>query len=96
MSAGMNEAETRLTYIDPELRSKNWGFEFNNQTRIRPEFPVTPGRIEGHGRRGNSLSADYVLEHRNRKLAVVEAKRWDLSVSEGVNQAKDYARMLDI
>ena len=96
MSSGMNEAETRLTYIDPELRSKTWGPEFKNQTKIRPEFSVTPGRIEGHGRRGKPLSADYVLEHRNRKLAVIEAKRWDLSVSEGAGQAKDYARMLDI
>ena len=96
MSSGMNEAETRLTYIDPELRSKTWGPEFKNQTKIRPEFSVTPGRIEGHGRRGKPLSADYVLEHRNRKLAVIEAKRWDLSVSEGSGQAKDYARMLDI
>jgi len=43
-------------------------------SRVRREFPITPGRIEGLGRRGKPLAADYVLEYRNRKLAVVEAK----------------------
>ena len=94
MSAGMNEAETRMNYIDPDLRSSTWGV--NTQTRIRPEFTITPGQIEGHGRRGHPQSADYVLEYNNRKLAVVEAKRWDLGLTDGVQQAKDYANMLDV
>ena len=68
----------------------------NTQTCIRPEFAITPGRIEGHGRRGHPQSADYVLEYNNRKLAVVEAKRWDLGLTDGVQQAKDYADMLDV
>ena len=82
----MNEAETRMNYITPDLRSSSWGV--NTQTRIRPEFTITLGRIEGHGRRGHPQSADYVLEYNNRKLAVVEAKRWDLGLTDGVQQAK--------
>jgi type I restriction enzyme R subunit len=35
-----------------------------------------------------------VLEYRNTKLAVVEAKAWDEALTEGVGQAKDYAGKL--
>jgi type I restriction enzyme R subunit len=38
-----------------------------------------------------ALTADYVLEYRNTKLAVVEAKAWDEELTEGVAQAKNYA-----
>ena len=57
-------------------------------SRIRREYPITLGRIEGHGKRGKALTADYVLEYRNTKLAVVEAKAWDEAVTEGVAQAR--------
>ncbi len=33
-------------------------------SRIRPEYSITLGRIEGSGRRGKALTADYVLEYR--------------------------------
>ena len=45
----------------------------------------------GGGKRSKALSADYVLEYRNIKLAVIEAKAWDKPLSEGVAQTKDYA-----
>lgn len=63
-------------------------------SRIRREYPITLGRIEGAGKRGKALTADYVLEYRNTKLAVVEAKAWDKPLTEGVGQAKDYAGKL--
>ncbi|MDZ7621648.1 MAG: DEAD/DEAH box helicase family protein [Candidatus Competibacteraceae bacterium] len=85
----MNEAETRAEHIDPALKAAGWGVV--EGSRIRREYPITPGRIEGHGRRGKALTADYVLVYRNRKLAVVEAKAWDKALTEGVGQAKDYA-----
>lgn len=65
-------------------------------SRIRREYPITLGRIEGHGKRGKALTADYVLEYRNTKLAVVEAKAWDEAVTAGVAQAKNYAGKLAI
>jgi len=85
----MNEAETRAEHIDPALKAAGWG-EVEG-SRIRREYVITPGRIEGQGRRGNPLKADYVLEYRNTKLAVIEAKAWDQALTEGVAQAKDYA-----
>jgi hypothetical protein len=42
------------------------------------------------------IKADYVLVYKNRKLAVIEAKKDELPVSEGVGQAKDYAQKLKI
>jgi type I site-specific restriction endonuclease len=90
----MNEAETRAEHIDPALTMAGWGVV--DGSRIRREYPITLGRIEGHGKRGKALTADYVLEYRNTKLAVIEAKAWDKPLTEGVGQAKDYAGKLAI
>ncbi|MCA9092722.1 MAG: DEAD/DEAH box helicase family protein [Planctomycetaceae bacterium] len=90
----MNEAETRAEHIDPALRAAGWGVD--EGSRIRREYPIIPGRIEGLGRRGKSLTADYVLEFRNTRLAVNEAKAWDAELTEGVAQAKNYAAKLQI
>ncbi|MEI6085473.1 MAG: DEAD/DEAH box helicase family protein [Verrucomicrobiota bacterium] len=88
----MNEAETRAEYIDSALKAAGWGVV--EGSRVRREFIITPGRIEGLGRRGKPLCADYVLEYRNTKLAVIEAKAWDEELTEGVAQAKNYAGKL--
>ena len=85
----MNEAETRAEHIDPALKAAGWGVV--EGSRVRREYLITLGRIEGHGRRGKPLCADYVLEYRNRKLGVVEAKGWNEALTEGAAQAKDYA-----
>lgn len=89
-----NEAETRSDHIDPMLVAAGWGI--TPGSRIRREYPITLGRLEGNGKRGKALSADYVLEYRNTKLAVVEAKAWDKPLTAGVGQAKDYASKLSI
>ncbi len=88
----MNEAETRAEHIDPALAAAGWGVV--EGSRIRREYPITLGRLEGADKRGKPLTADYVLEYRNTKLAVVEAKAWDKALTEGVAQAKDYAGKL--
>src|SRR6266436_3714596 len=85
----MNEAETRAEHIDPALAAAGWGVV--EGSRIRREYPITLGRIEGHGKRGTPLIADYVLIHRTHKLAVIEAKAGDEPLTKGVGQAKDYA-----
>ena len=90
----MNEAETRAEHIDPALKAAGWGVV--EGSRIRREYPITLGRIEGHGKRGKALTADYVLEYRNTKLAVVEAKAFEKPLTEGVAQAKDYAGKLAV
>ena len=90
----MNEAETRAELIDPALAAAGWGVV--EGSRIRREYLISPGRIEGRGRRGKPLKADYVLEFRNTKLATVEAKAVSEALTEGVGQAKDYAGKLAV
>ena len=90
----MNESETRAELIDPALKAAGWGVV--EGSRIRREYSIAPGRIESYGRRGKSFTADYVLEYRNTKLAVVEAKALEEEVTEGVAQAKNYATKLAI
>jgi type I restriction enzyme R subunit len=92
-SIDMNEAETRAEHIDPALRAAGWGVV--EGSRVRREF-ITPGRLQGAGQRGKPESADYVLFYKNRKLAVIEVKRWGLPYTEGLAQAKQYAAKLDV
>ena len=42
----MNEAQTRADYIDPALKAAGW--DVLEGSRIRREYPITLGRIEGH------------------------------------------------
>src|SRR5882757_771631 len=90
----MNEAETRAEHIDPALKAAGWGVV--EASRILREHVITLGRLEGYGRRGKPLIADYVLIYRNTKLAVIEAKAWDESLTEGLAQAKNYADKLAV
>ncbi|MEO0017997.1 MAG: hypothetical protein RLZZ522_1280 [Verrucomicrobiota bacterium] len=49
----MNEAETRAEHIDPALQAAGWGVV--EGSKILREYPISPGRIEGHGKRGKPL-----------------------------------------
>lgn len=89
----MNESETRAEYIDPKLAASGWGVV--DGSRILREFRITEGKIQAGGR-GKPEIADYVLVYNNTKIAVVEAKRSDLFVTEGAAQAKAYAKKMEI
>ena len=90
----MNESETRAEYIDPMLKASGWG-EVEGSKILR-EFRITDGRIETGGKRSKPEIADYILVYKNRKVAVIEAKQYELPASEGVAQAKSYAEKLHI
>ena len=87
----LNEAETRAEHIDPALKAAGWGVV--EGSKVRREF-ITPGRLEGFGKRAKAEIADYVLVYRNHKLAVVEAKPWDKHYTGGLAQAKAYSTKL--
>lgn len=89
----MNEAQTRYDYIDPQLKSKGWD---SMNSRVITEHSISEGRIEITGRRAKPINADYVLEYQSKKLAVIEAKKSGLSMTEGLEQAKQYGKLLDI
>ncbi len=90
----MNETETKAELIDPALKAAGWGVV--ESSRIRMEFPINKGRILGHGQRSKPDKADYILQYKNRNLAVIEAKAKDKYYTEGVGQAKDYAGRLQV
>ncbi len=90
----LNEAETRAQFIDPALSAATWGQ--NNGSKLNLEYQINKGRIQIGGTRSPALIADYVLEYQGQKLAVIEAKKWDLHVTEGLAQAKNYARKMSI
>jgi type I restriction enzyme R subunit len=87
----LNEADTRAQYIDPALERSGW---LGNS--IRRELYFTAGRIIGGGRRAKPLKADYFLQFEGKRLAVVEAKKYDANYTEGHAQAVDYASKLGV
>ena len=89
------EAETRADLIDPMLNDCGWK---NGETDVivRREFPISKGRILTGGKRGPTLSADYLLLYKNVKLGVIEAKKSSRSYTDGVAQAKKYAELLNV
>ncbi len=90
----MNETETRAELIDPALTLAGWGVV--EGSKVRREFPISKGRLIGHGQRTKPDKADYVLQYRNRNIGIIEAKKRDSHYTEGVAQAKDYAGRLQV
>ena len=89
----MNESQTRLTKIDPKLKANGWGVAADSY--ILTEVPITRGRIS-QSIKPRPMKADYILQYKGVKLAVVEAKSDEKPVGEGVMQAKEYAEKLKI
>ncbi len=92
MNPNLNESETESEYIDPPLKKSGCGFV--EGSRIRKQFPISNGRLIGQGRREKPLKADYVLQYKNRNLAVIESKATGKYYTDRVGQAKDYAQRL--
>ncbi len=89
-----NEADTRYHLIDPKLKECGWGIV--NNSSVLTEYLINFGKIEGGGKRTGILKADYILIYKGVKVAVIEAKSENLSVNEGVPQAKLYAQKLNL
>ena len=91
----MNEAQTRFNKIDPKLRDAGWGIVPGSKILVEQSAYIAPGRITTTGHK-NPKKADYILEYKGQKLAVIEAKSDEKDVAEGVDQAKLYADALKI
>ena len=89
----MNESQTRLIKIDPKLKENGWGTTADSY--ILTEVPITRGRVS-QTIKPRPMKADYILQYKGVKLAVVEAKSDEKPVGEGVMQAKEYAEKLKI
>ena len=90
-AAGMNEAQTRMQFIDPALRDAGWD-EAPSAIAVEQKVnQIAPGRVESDGFSHKPLRADYVLMHGGRRIAVVEAKRYNEGLDAGEAQARFYA-----
>ncbi len=92
----MNESDTRLNKINTKLFDVGWNYVPSSKILTEQSaYIIAPGRIV-KGMKSKPKKADYLLEYKGKKLAVIEAKKDELHVSEGVEQAKLYADMLQI
>jgi type I restriction enzyme, R subunit len=95
MPGGPLEKDTCREYVPPLLKTAGWGDD-----QIVEQYPITAGRVIPVGkthRRGAALRADYVLEYEpGVPIAVVEAKRAYAIPGKGMQQAKNYAHLLDV
>jgi len=89
------EADTCRKYVLPKLYAAGW-----DDDQISEQRTFTDGRIIVAGtmvRRGPQKRADYILRYRpNLMLAVVEAKASHKNPGDGLQQAKEYAQILDL
>jgi type I restriction enzyme R subunit len=89
----LSEQEIRTQFITPAIKAAGW-----TNAQIREEYAITKGRIIARGgtyKRDKAKYADYLLFYRpNMPLAIVEAKDNNHSVSDGMQQAMDYAERL--
>ena len=92
----MSEQDIRTKFITPAIEAGGW----NVRTQVREEVTFTAGRVIVRGRlhaRGKAKRADYILYYKpNIPLALVEAKDNSHPVGGGMQQALEYAAMLDI
>lgn len=90
----MTEEDIKLQYITPAVTSK-W-----SAGKITMETRITDGKINLKGNlvfREKPKRADYLLYlSANNPIAVIEAKDNNHSISYGLQQAMEYARMLDL
>lgn len=92
----MNESDTRLKKIDPALRDAGWGVvEGSDIFTEQRAYQVAPGRIVRKAKR-NPDKIDYLLTYKGVKIGIIEAKKDELDVSAGVEQAKKYAAAMNI
>ena len=91
----LTEEDIKLRYITPAINNAGWKNE-----HIRMEYYFTDGRVIFQGKvhaRQTGKKADYLLFHAaNKPIAIVEAKDNNKPLGGGMQQAMEYAHILDI
>ena len=91
----LKEQEIRTMFISPALKDKGWEIPVN----MREEYYFTDGRVLVAGSQhsvAEGKKADYLLYHKGKPIAVVEAKDNKHAIGGGIQQAMDYALILDL
>lgn len=97
----LSEEDIKNRFITPALERSGWSKEqMRMEFPMRENIPFTDGKVIIKGKtakRGTRKSADYLLYHHNNfPIAIVEAKDMNHDVAHGIQQAIDYARILDV
>lgn len=92
----LSERDICTKYITPSIEQAGW----DKHTQLLEEVSFTDGKIYVRGKltaRGARKRADYILYYKpNIPIAIVEAKDNKHRVGAGMQQALDYAQILDI
>jgi type I restriction enzyme, R subunit len=92
----LNERDICSKFITPAVVKAGW----DEMSQLREEVRFTKGRIIVRGKlvtRGKDKRADYILYYKpNIPIAIIEAKDNHHSIGAGMQQALDYAEILDI
>ena len=92
----LSERDICTKFITPAIEKAGW----DKNTQLLEEVSFTDGKIYVRGKltaRGARKRADYILYYKpNIPIAIVEAKDNKHSVRAGMQQALDYAKILDI
>ncbi len=91
----LSESDICAKYITPAIVQSGW----DEISQIRREVSFTKGRIIVRGKlvtRGKAKRADYILYYKHLPIALIEAKDNNHSISDGIQQALEYATTLDV
>lgn len=92
----LSERDICTKFITPAIENSGW----DKLTQLLEEVYFTDGKIYVRGKltaRGKAKRADYILYYKpNIPIAIIEAKDNNHSVRAGIQQALDYAKILDI
>jgi type I restriction enzyme R subunit len=95
----LTERDICTKFITPALTGAN-GDKWNLMEQVREECYFTKGRVIVRGKtvkRGEAKKADYLLYYKpNLPIAVIEAKDNNHAVGAGMQQALEYAEILDV
>ena len=92
----LSEQDICSKYVLPSILKSGW----DQFLQIREQKTFTAGRIHVDGKtisRGEKKRADFILYYKNNlPIAIVEAKDAKHSAGAGLEQAKQYAQILNI
>ncbi|MDE7148805.1 MAG: DEAD/DEAH box helicase family protein [Bacteroidales bacterium] len=93
----LTEEDVKFRYINDAITGKGWT---KDSIFMEQQVKFTDGKINLYGNivhREKPKYADYVLyANKATPIAIIEAKDAEHSVSHGLQQAKEYAMMLDV
>ena len=97
----LTEEDVKKRFIEPALTAKGWDFNrISMEKQVYAAHTFTDGKVIVKGRsakRGTKKRADYLLHHHNNfPIAIIEAKDMQHTVDSGIQQALDYATILDV